>query len=35
MHVLSYWVTVVMETLTHYVPVTMEKVKVDKFTKLT
>lgn len=34
MHVLSNWVTVVMETLAHYVPVTMEKVKVDKLTKL-
>lgn len=32
MHVLSNWVTVVTETLAHYVPVTMEKVKVDKFT---
>lgn len=34
MHVLSNWVTVVTETLAHYVPVTMEKV-IDKFTKLT
>lgn len=33
MHVLSNWVTVVMETLAHYVPVTMEKVRqVDKLT---